>query len=762
MFFLSNAPRRASLSIGPRPALIAITAALGLVIGLPAAASASAIRPAAGTATASAGTGVRHACAAPDRRGVAACLVLVRTNVPQRPQAQIRPDQAPAGVGYGPASLQGAYNLPSATAGWGQTVAVVDAYDYPSAAADLATYRSDWGLPACNTATGAGCLTKVNENGQASPLPAAAGATGWATEEALDIEMVAATCPNCRILLVEANSASIADLGTAVNSAVTLGAKYVSNSYGSAEYSGETSSDSSYYNHPGVAVTAAAGDYGYGVSYPAASQDVVSVGGTTLNSAANPRGWTETAWSGSGSGCSAYEPKPSWQTDTGCARRTDNDVAAVADPNTGVAVYDTYDQGGWLEVGGTSVASPIIASTYALAGVPAAGTYPASYLYAHPASLNDITSGSDGTCTPAYLCTAGPGYDGPTGMGTPNGTGAFTAATVARVLGAGAAGKNANGNLQVFARGSNGGIWSDLQATTAWGGWTSFGGPATFTAPTVAQNAGGQLEVFDVAANGQMYHDFQTAPNGGWSGWSSIGGTLSYAAPAVGRNSNGSLELFAKGTDGAVWTATQSSSSPSGWTSWSSMGGSVTSPPVVGQNVSGYLEIFATGTGGAVFHDYQTVPNGGWSGWSSIGGSLAAATPSVGLNTNGSLEVFALGTNGAVWTATQSSSSGSGWTAWSSLGSSVTGPPALGQNSDGRLEVFAPAAGGQVVHAYQTTPSGSFSAWASLAGNVTSSPAVVLNSGGGLEIFAPAPGGAVSYDVQTATPNTWAAWASLG
>lgn len=760
MSFLRKAPRRASLSSGPWPVMIAITAVAGLLTGLPAAAGAPAARAAAGTATAPAGAGARHACAAPDHRGVAACLALVRTNVPQRPQAQIRPDQAPSGVGYGPASLQSAYNLPSSTAGWGQTVAVVDAYDDPSAAADLATYRSDWGLPPCNATTGAGCLTKVNENGQASPLPSPAGDTGWATEEALDIEMVAATCPNCRVLLVEANSASIADLGTAVNSAVTLGARYVSNSYDAAEYAGETSSDA-YYNHPGVAVTAAAGDYGYGISYPAASPDVVSVGGTSLTPAASPRGWTETAWPGSGSGCSVYEPKPAWQAGTGCSRRTDNDVAAVADPSTGVAVYDTYDQGGWLEAGGTSVASPVIASTYALAGVPAAGTYPASYLYAHPASLNDITSGSGsgGTCTPAYLCTAGPGYDGPTGMGTPNGTGAFTAATVARVLGPGAALRNSGGNLEVFARGSDGAIWCDTQSGSGWGGWASLGGPATFSTPAAGQDSNGTVEVFDVAANGRLYHDVQ-APGGGWSGWLSLGGTLSFAAPAVGRNLSGSLELFAQAPGGTVSTATQSASYSSGWTPWSSLGGSVTSPPAVGRDASGTLEIFAAGAGGAIVHDVQALAGGPWSGWASLGGSLAAATPAVSANTSGALELFALGTDGAVWTAAQSS--GSGWGSWSSLGSAVTGAPASAQNSDGRLEVFAPAAGGQVLHAYQGTPGGSWSGWSGLGGSVTSSPAAALNSGGGLEIFGPAPGGAISYDVQTAAPGTWASWASLG
>jgi subtilase family serine protease len=202
-----------------------------------------------------------------------------------------------------------------------------------------------------------------------------------------------------------------------------LHAKYVSNSYGGGESSSDPSFDTAYYKHNGVAVTASAGDSGYGVAYPAASRFVVAVGGTSLQTSANARGWTETAWSGTGSGCSQFDAKPKWQLDTGCSMRTNNDVAADANPDTGVAIYDTYDQGGWLEVGGTSASSPIIASVYALAGAPAKTA--AKTIYSHTTDLFDVTSGSDGSCSPAYLCTAGPGYDGPTGWGTPNGVAAF-------------------------------------------------------------------------------------------------------------------------------------------------------------------------------------------------------------------------------------------------------------------------------------------------------------------------------------------------
>ncbi|MYV94090.1 S8 family serine peptidase, partial [Streptomyces sp. SID1034] len=178
-------------------------------------------------------------------------------------------------------------------------------------------------------------------------------------------------CPQCHILLVEATSANMDDLGAAVNRAVTMGAKYVSNSYGGSEDSTDPSSDASYFNHPGVAITVSSGDSGYGVEYPAASQYVTSVGGTSLSRASNTRGWSESVWGsssggeGAGSGCSAYDPKPSWQSDTGCAKRTVADVSAVADPNTGLAVYDSYQASGWNVYGGTSASSPIIAGVYA-------------------------------------------------------------------------------------------------------------------------------------------------------------------------------------------------------------------------------------------------------------------------------------------------------------------------------------------------------------------------------------------------------------
>ncbi|MFJ9841572.1 putative Ig domain-containing protein [Kitasatospora sp. NPDC101155] len=368
------------------------------------------------------GVTTKRVCAAPSHPGEMACLALARTDLAQH--LTLAPNITPSG--YGPSDLASAYNLP-ASAGAGATVAIVDAQDDPNAESDLAAYRSQYNLPACTTANG--CFKKVDQRGGTS-YPSAD--SGWAGEISLDVDMVSAVCPNCHILLVESDDASMQNLGAAVNTAVSMGAKYVSNSYGGAEDSTDPSSDASYFNHPGVAITVSSGDSGYGVEYPAASQYVTAVGGTSLNRASNTRGWSEKVWgsssggNGAGSGCSAYDPKPSWQKDTGCAKRTVADVSAVADPATGVAVYQTYGGSGWNVYGGTSASSPIIAAVYALAGTPASGTTPASYPYAHTGSLYDVTSGANGSCSPSYLCTAGAGYDGPTGLGTPNGTAAFT------------------------------------------------------------------------------------------------------------------------------------------------------------------------------------------------------------------------------------------------------------------------------------------------------------------------------------------------
>jgi N-acetylneuraminic acid mutarotase len=379
------------------------------------------------------------ACGTP-RPGQLRCFALRRTDVPTVRGLTTATD-TPAG--YGATDLQDAYRLP-AGGGAGQTIAIVDAYDDPNAEADLAIYRQQYGLPACTTDNG--CFQKVDQRG-GGDYPQAD--SQWSGEISLDLDMVSAAAPGAHVLLVEADTPDPDNLGASVDEAVSLGAGFVSNSYGtqytSAAGSGESPDEAAafdaYYNHPGVAIVASAGDYSYGVAYPAASPYVTSVGGTALSrDPGTARGWSESVWNdargGTGSGCSLYEPKPGFQVDTGCANRSVADVAAVAAPSTGVSVYQTYGAAGWSVYGGTSASAPIIAGVYAAAGTPTPGSYPNSYPYrTGGAGLNDVTTGSNGACTPDYLCTAGTGYDGPTGMGTPDGLVAFRDGPHGTILG---------------------------------------------------------------------------------------------------------------------------------------------------------------------------------------------------------------------------------------------------------------------------------------------------------------------------------------
>ena len=298
--------------------------------------------------------------------------------------------------GYHPSDLQSAYNLPSTQSG--TTVAVVVAYDDPGAEVDLTAYRTVFGLPLCTSLTG--CFKKVNQAGQSGPLPAVN--TAWSIESALDVDMVSAGCPNCSIVLVEANSSDLSDLGTAVDTAVAMGAHVVSNSYYANEFPGEKALDV-HYNHPGVAMTASTGDSSL-PSYPAASDYVTGVGGTSLTNSGGS--WKETPWIYGGHGCSLYVVRPAWQPLNLCpVGRSVADVAAVGDPKTGVAMFDAL-AGGWLVAGGTSVGAPLVADAYALSG----RFNPPAKLYLDRSGFHDVP--------PA-------GIDLITGLGTPNGTGAF-------------------------------------------------------------------------------------------------------------------------------------------------------------------------------------------------------------------------------------------------------------------------------------------------------------------------------------------------
>jgi hypothetical protein len=370
----------------------------------------------------------------PAESGGAECGVIVPpTEGPEAEEA----NGSGEGGGLDPQDLRSAYSLPE-HGGSGRTVAVVTAFNDPSAAADLAVYRSRYGLPECTEASG--CFRKVNEHGETGEYPPNGG--GWTTEASLDLDMVSAGCPECQILLVEATNTERVSMFTAEETAVALGATAVSNSWSfgfEREIGAEETSFDHYFDHPGVPIVVSGGDYGYGTRYPASSQYTIAVGGTRLSRAPlTARGWTESVWSnpskgerqkgrGSGSGCSEYEPKPSWQSDIACPGRMETDISAVADPSTPLSVYDTnLSEGGsgWLLLGGTSAAAPFVAGVEGMSSSYSIGLG-AEAFYMQPGSLNDITEGNNGTCTPpaedAYWCAAGIGYDGPSGIGTPDG-----------------------------------------------------------------------------------------------------------------------------------------------------------------------------------------------------------------------------------------------------------------------------------------------------------------------------------------------------
>jgi subtilase family serine protease len=353
-------------------------------------------------------------------------------------------NKTPPGGGLGPEELHLAYALPDQTfTGTTQTIAVIDAYNDPTAEADLGVYDKYYGLPACTK--GNGCFNKVNQSGKASPLPSSNGE--WAVEESLDVDMAHAICQSCHVLLVEANNEEFEPLGTAVDTAVRMGAAEISNSYAGVEESYVTSANAAY-DHPGVVITASSGDCGYrdeacggGASnFPAGSPDVIAVGGTALSGSGES--WTSTVWEDGGSDCATVFTAQLWQQDvahfseTGCGTaRASADVAADADPWTGVEVYDSTPAGngdptGWIILGGTSASSPIVASEFGLAGGAHGVEYPAATLYSNignATDLTDVVSGHNGSCTKT-ICKAASGYDGPTGVGSPHGLGAFATA----------------------------------------------------------------------------------------------------------------------------------------------------------------------------------------------------------------------------------------------------------------------------------------------------------------------------------------------
>jgi subtilase family serine protease len=360
-------------------------------------------------------------CSVEKKQGLASCNAHVVTDTKGVPLVSQSPK------GYGPQDIKNAYSISGRSNG--RIVAIVDAYDDPTLKNDLDFYSQQYNLPilpACKASASASsvpCFQKINQRGTLA-LPSIN--KGWSMEIALDVETVHGLCPDCSILLVEATSPNMKNLTAAADAAVKAGATVISNSYGGPEFAGETSFDS-HFNHPGIAFVFSSGDSGYGVQYPAASPYVTAVGGTSLYMSSG-KYQNEDAWSGAGSGCSQFENKPSWQTDAKCSGRTVADVSAVADPATGVAIYSSTNpknQKGWFTVGGTSLAAPIIASVYALSGNIHGQANSLPYNLGSRSNLHDVVGGSNGSCFPTYLCTGKTKYDGPTGLGSPNGLGAF-------------------------------------------------------------------------------------------------------------------------------------------------------------------------------------------------------------------------------------------------------------------------------------------------------------------------------------------------
>ena len=431
------------IRVGPRPHSFALLGTVGallaVALALPGVASAA----------------VEPECGTLPPPGAARCLALrvvsaSSSRAGAQPGALVAARTAPPAGSLGPAVLHAAYGLPATTAAANaQTVAIVDAYDDPNAEADLAVFDGQFGLPACTTANG--CFTKLNQGGRSAPVPVTD--RRWAGEIALDVETAHAICQNCRIVLIEAASSQFYDLAAAENSAARLsGVGEISNSWSG----DEAGADYPAFDHPGIAITAATGDGGYldwstgdiSPQFPASSPHVIAVGGTTLSTGSDGSWAGETAWTSGGSGCSQSLRAPSWQqaaagwSATGCGTlRSTADIAADADPATGVPVYGPDRNGvrGWDQIGGTSLSAPIVAAAFGLAGGAQGVRYPAATLYqqqiANPAGLHDITTGADGcagaacapgsTCGAATSCQAAVGYDGPTGVGSPAGLVAF-------------------------------------------------------------------------------------------------------------------------------------------------------------------------------------------------------------------------------------------------------------------------------------------------------------------------------------------------
>jgi hypothetical protein len=432
---------------------------------------------------------------------------------------------APSGLGA--TDLEAAYHLPK-TGGNGRIIATQLGVHYPNAEADLNAYRMQYGLPPCTKDNG--CFIQVDGKGGTN-YPPAGTCNGLLGESSLDIEMLSAGCPDCKIMLIEPSGAD-----TGIDMAIGKGAVGISFSWGSGESRGDLMQELDW-TRPGIGLFAATGDSGFmgpgsgaGVqSYPASSAGVVAVGGTSLKKSTSARGWDETVWNGAGSGCSTVIPKPDWQTDTDCKMRMVADISAIAD---GLAVYCTDPGGGgrgWSQAGGTSAASPFATGALAVTGILNGNFYPA-WLWQHAQDLYDITSGSNGTCQTPYYCKGGTGYDGPSGLGTPNGDALVGGGGPTGDAGPIGTGGSGGGGADAGARGGAAGSRGPDAGPDASTGGAGGAGPMTTGAGGSAAGTGGSASTGGAGgASGSG-----SGTSGGSTGASTTGGAGTKSSSSTG------------------------------------------------------------------------------------------------------------------------------------------------------------------------------------------------------------------------------------
>jgi subtilase family serine protease len=502
-----------------------------------------------------------------------------------------------------PSQIIGAYNLYSATGGAGTTIAIVDAYDDPTIAADLATFSSYFGLPSAN-------FVKHKMSSTISVD------SGWALEMSLDVEWAHAIAPQATILLVEATSNSLTDLLNAVSYATSYsGVKAVSMSWGGSEFSTESSYDS-YFSTAGITFFASSGDNGAGVIWPSSSPSVVGVGGTTLNLNSNGAVTSETAWSGSGGGVSAYETTPTYQASYGLTytRRAVPDVSYDADPNTGVYVYDsTPYQGsaGWWDVGGTSAGAPQWAAIQAL-GLSANNVnfYQDAASSSYASYFRDITSGSNGYA-------AGVGYDLVTGLGSPVTTSFAPSTTPDFSLSASpttlSIGSGSSGTSTITVTALNGFTGNITLSTAAPIGWTASlspssiltSGQSTLTVTVPSSASSGTYSVTVTGTNASLSHTISvavqvTAPDFSIS--------ASPSSLSIRRGSSGTSTITVTALNGFTGIITLSAIAPTGLTaslspvSISTSGKSTLTITVASNARTGTYTITVTGTSGSLSH----------------------------------------------------------------------------------------------------------------------------------------------------------------